>query len=163
MPAEPIRQYGSRDFRLAEHLNARVHIYASLEAANADLANAAARVIYVSSVGAFYGGIPGAWVPLSAAGTGWPFREVAVSTELVAEDRAKLVLVNSSSPVSITLPDELDIGSRFQIINRGTGQVTIVTSPATLLAAGTKLNQYGRTELILLDASTWIGTGDLVA
>jgi hypothetical protein len=58
------RHYNPQDFRGSELRNFKVHIYPDMTAANAAVATATARIIYVVSEGKYYGGIPGAWVSL---------------------------------------------------------------------------------------------------
>lgn len=70
MAAGPTQHYGSHDFALGELRNWRAHIFATVAAANAQSANAQARLIYIIETQTMYFGRPGAWVALAVAGGG---------------------------------------------------------------------------------------------
>ena len=69
--AGPKRHYGAHDFNLGEIRRFRVHIYATLVAANADVATAEARFIYVVATQQAYFGKPGAWVEVGGGAASW--------------------------------------------------------------------------------------------
>lgn len=65
------QEYGHKHRHLGEDRYVRVHIYPNMAAANADVATADARIIYVADLQTFFGGKPGAWVDLgSGSGSG---------------------------------------------------------------------------------------------
>lgn len=55
---------GDIDFKLAEGRNLRLHTYPDLAAANADVASAPGRMIYVVSLKTAFFGMPGRWYPV---------------------------------------------------------------------------------------------------
>jgi hypothetical protein len=88
----------------------------------------------------------------------------------------KLIVIDSSSPVSVILPDTATLsfpqGTQFTILQKGTGQVSIGPLNATVLALaspGLKLRaQYSSCTVTKLTApgttnDEWAITGDLIA
>lgn len=70
MPAGPTIHYGDHDFKYGQLRFARVHIYPSVAAMNAEAAYAVARLVYVQENQTYYIGKPGAWVELGTGGGG---------------------------------------------------------------------------------------------
>jgi hypothetical protein len=60
--------FGTHDFRMGELKRFRVEMYPTLAAANADAANAAARIIFVLETGLCYAGSSGSWTAIGSGG-----------------------------------------------------------------------------------------------
>jgi hypothetical protein len=88
----------------------------------------------------------------------------------------KLIVINSSSPVNVTLPDtalaSFPRGAQFTIFQKGTGQVSVIPLNGTVLvlaSPGAKLRaQYSSCTVTKLTDPTaatqeWALTGDLIA
>ena len=99
------------------------------------------------------------------AGFNSVMRTVTSSNTLVTEDLAKLIRVNSSSTVNITISNILSNGDRIDILREGTGEVTVVGSGVTVRSTpGANLRaQWSSGTLIKLDSSNWLLIGDLKA
>jgi hypothetical protein len=90
---------------------------------------------------------------------------------LVLADAHKLVTLNNSSPITLTVPADgsvnFDIGDQVNILQRGTGQVTVSGAVGvSILAQGnkTKLNgQYSIATLIKMAAGEWVLVGNTSA
>lgn len=76
--AGPKRHYGAHDFNLGELRRFRVHIYPTLAAANADVATAEARFIYITATQQAYFGKPGTWVEAGGGAASWRAHVAAV-------------------------------------------------------------------------------------
>ena len=91
-------------------------------------------------------------------------RTVAASNTLVAGDLAKLIRVNSSSTINITVPNILSDGDRIDLLREGTGEVTIVgdTGVNVYGTPGLKLrDRWSGATLVKLATNTWVAFGDL--
>jgi hypothetical protein len=86
---------------------------------------------------------------------------------LAASDVGKVVTVNSSSAVNVTVGTGLALstGQRVDIVQTGTGQVTVVASSTTINGTpGLKLrDQYSAATLLCTGSNTYILIGDLDA
>lgn len=117
------------------------------------------------------------WVPVASA---FPtahqrgIRDSAATTyTLGVSDTGKAIVLSSSSPVTITIPNdstlEFAIGQTFIIIQNGTGTVSVTTEDVANLnssvATGTvNLNgQYSVANLIKIDSDEWVIYGDIVS
>jgi hypothetical protein len=107
--------------------------------------------------------------------TGAPFYELTSNTyftshTLGAADRAKLVRMNSSSPLTLTIPSDADYdfedGTQIVIVQFGLGQVTFAGgSGVFIFSEGSRFitkARYAVASLIKLSANQWILTGNLV-
>jgi hypothetical protein len=74
------------------------------------------------------------WMPLGYTGYATVIEKTSNYT-LTESDTRAVIVVNSSSAVTITVPNTLSTGYFCQIIQKGTGQVTVVGSGATLKSA----------------------------
>jgi hypothetical protein len=88
---------------------------------------------------------------------------VSASTayQLVLSDVGKVIEVNSSSSVTVTVPDNttvaFPIGSIINIYRQGTGTVTISgASGVTVRNAGTIVSQFGERSLRKRDTNEWV-------
>lgn len=68
MPAGPTKHFGPHEFAYGELRQARLHLYPSLAALNADAAFAQARLVYVIENHTYYVGQPGAWYAFAFGG-----------------------------------------------------------------------------------------------
>lgn len=87
-------------------------------------------------------------------------------------DQGKVIQMNSSSGVTVTVPTDgsynFAIGTQFTIIQKGTGQVTVeAVTPATTIINSTPGNktraQWSSVELVKTEANKWVLMGDLTA
>lgn len=163
------RHYNAQDFRGGELRNFKVHIYPDMAAANADVASATARIIYVSEQGMLYGGIPGAWIPIGSPDAIQNLMAVGSNYQLALADLGKLVVLTGAAPFTFTLPAQattaLPAGSRVILVNTGTAAVTVVAASGTIAGPATVApGQF--TELVLLEAGAtnqWASLAYLVA
>jgi hypothetical protein len=118
------------------------------------------------------------WVEIGVAGppgqdASWATTQIIKqetgATPYIAEssDLGKLVTINSSSDVTITINESLNLsaGQRIDFIRLGTGQITFAASSVTLNATpGLKLRaRYSAATLICLGTDDYILIGDLSA
>ena len=86
---------------------------------------------------------------------------------LVTADAGKVITVNSSSAVNVTVNGSLDLstGERIDVIQTGSGQVTFLASSATVNGTpGLKLRaQYSAATVLCTGTDTYIVIGDLAA
>ena len=93
---------------------------------------------------------------------------VTASRELTPSDACKTLLVNSSSPVTITVPDQsvdLPVGCELELVRLGSGAVEIAAgSGIELLSAGSATSlgaRYSAAALKRLNATQWLLTGGI--
>jgi hypothetical protein len=90
---------------------------------------------------------------------------------LIKEDAGKTINVDSSSPITITVPANslatFVVGQKVEVVRTGTGQVTI--SPANGVIINSKnsnkkiSSQYSGCVILKTDTNTWLLIGDLTA
>lgn len=87
---------------------------------------------------------------------------------LVATDLGKLVEINSSSGVTVTIPTDsvsFTEGDRIDILQTGTGQVTLSPDTGVTLNSDSGkrklLNQWAACTLIKRGSNTWVAIGNL--
>lgn len=89
------------------------------------------------------------------------------SYQLVAGDVGKLVTLNKSTAVNLTVPSGLGLtaGQRIDLAQLGAGQVTVVASSTTVNGTpGLKLRaQYSAATLVCTATNTYLLVGDLSA
>ena len=93
----------------------------------------------------------------------------SISTNIVIADINNFLRCTNSSAINLTIPasNGYAIGSVVDIIQTGTGQVTIVPgSGISLLKFGgtgnaVLIGQYARAQIVKLDANVWHCTGDV--
>jgi hypothetical protein len=92
--------------------------------------------------------------------------QTGVSYTLLSSDVGKLVTLTNSSAISVSIDTSVTAtsGQRIDLIQMGTGQVT-VGGNATLNSTPTKKlrTQYSAATLIFLGAAGWVLVGDLAA
>lgn len=115
------------------------------------------------------------WVPVASA---FPtahqrgIRDSAATTyTLGVSDTGKAIVLSSSSPVTITIPNdstlEFAIGQTFIIIQNGTGTVTIagavgVTVNGAAITSSINITErYGVATLIKISNNSWIVFGNV--
>lgn len=117
------------------------------------------------------------WLPVASAFPTAHQRGVessaSTSYTLDVNDTGKAIVFSSSSPVTVTIPDdstfEFVVGQTFIIIQNGTGTVSVTTEDVADLnssvATGTvNLNgQYSVATLIKIDSDEWVIYGDIVS
>lgn len=92
-----------------------------------------------------------------------------ISYQPIASDKDKLIEINSSSPNTILIPDDtisFPVGSSFDVLQVGTGQVTIAGESGVTVNAtpGLKLRaQWSSATLLKRASNTWVVFGDLTA
>jgi hypothetical protein len=86
---------------------------------------------------------------------------VTQNTTLIASDMGKIIEVTGSSDV--LLPAGMPTGSRLDIVNIGTGTVSISAQSGNILSkSGNKLyNQYGGASCYHRGSNNWVCVGDL--
>jgi len=97
------------------------------------------------------------------------FLNVSSSRGLVLTDYGKTLRVNSSSSVTLTIPDNGTVafptGSEIYIIRYGTGTVTIAGAVGIDIRSDTDRKsiktQYSSASLVKLDTNEWLLTGNL--
>ena len=103
------------------------------------------------------------WVPVSYYDH--YTNEKANNYQVVATDIGSVIVCNHSSPITITLDEDItDIGVKIDIINRGTATVTIaVEGSDTLQSVGSNTNwvQYAMCTARRIASGVWYLTGDL--
>jgi hypothetical protein len=111
---------------------------------------------------------------LDAARNSAPIAPVTLNNQtgsftVAPEDANSLLVVNSASPVNVTIPDAtttpLQIGTRFQVVSIGTGTVTIDPDTGVTISSLTGLDiagQYGVAQLVQVALNVWVASGDLV-
>lgn len=81
-------------------------------------------------------------------------------------DAFKLIVINSSSAVTVTLPTALTAGNWWEFLNIGTGQVTFAAgTSATVISPDSRLKiraQYSYARAILRASNQFSLGGDLV-
>jgi hypothetical protein len=89
---------------------------------------------------------------------------------LVLTDLAKLVTLSNAGAITLTVPLESSvafaIGDRIDLLQRGSGQVTVAGAGGVTVNAtpGLKLRaQWSSATLVKLDTNTWVLIGDLQA
>lgn len=91
------------------------------------------------------------------------------SYTLVASDAGKLVELGNSSAIALTVPTNAQvafpIGTRIDLVQTGTGQVTVGGSGVTINGSpGLKLaSQWAVASLIKRDTNTWLLMGALIS
>lgn len=96
--------------------------------------------------------------------------QTGTSYTLVLGDLAKLITMDNSSPMTLTVPEDASVafavGDRIDILRKGTGTLTIAgTGSASVNATpGLKLRaQWSSATLVKLATNTWVLIGDLAA
>jgi cytoskeletal protein CcmA (bactofilin family) len=92
------------------------------------------------------------------------------SYTLIISDLSKLILMNNTSPMTVTIPSEsnvaFDNGDRIDVTRYGTGSLTFAAQPGVTLKStpGLKLRaQYSTATLTKLGTNEWLIVGDLAA
>lgn len=100
----------------------------------------------------FFNGVK--WMPLGYTGYATVIEKTSNYT-LTDNDSRAVIVVNSSSAVNITVPNTLSTGFFCQIIQKGTGQVTVVGSGTTInSASGFKTRLQNSSIGIMMESST---------
>jgi hypothetical protein len=97
--------------------------------------------------------------------------DITTSTTLVSSNTNQVIGVNSSSPITITVPADsttnFDIGTTIVIYQKGTGQVTVAgEGGVSLLSNSSKVKltgQYSSAALFKLASNSWLLGGDITA
>jgi hypothetical protein len=96
--------------------------------------------------------------------------QTGTSYTLVLEDLAKLITMDNSSPMTLTVPENASVafavGDKIDILRKGAGTLTIAgTGSASVNATpGLKLRaQWSSATLVKLATNTWVLIGDLAA
>lgn len=83
-------------------------------------------------------------------------------------ESAQFYTITSASPRTVTVPtnasEPCSIGAQFQVVQMGTGQVTIAAQPGVTLRAtpGLKISaQYGVATVTKIDTDEWLVSGNL--
>jgi cytoskeletal protein CcmA (bactofilin family) len=92
------------------------------------------------------------------------------SYTLIISDLSKLILMNNTSPMTVTIPSEsnvaFDNGDRIDVTRYGTGSLTFAAQAGVTLKStpGLKLRaQYSTATLTKLGTNEWLIVGDLAA
>lgn len=96
--------------------------------------------------------------------------QTGTSYTLVLGDLAKMITMDNSSPMTLTVPENASVafavGDKIDILRKGTGTLTIAgTGSASVNATpGLKLRaQWSSATLVKLATNTWVLIGDLAA
>ena len=82
---------------------------------------------------------------------------------LLSSDNGKVVVLNNSSAVTVTVPSGLGAGFNCSFVQKGAGQVSFSASSTTInnRQSHTKINaQYGVASLVAYAADTFVLAGD---
>lgn len=89
---------------------------------------------------------------------------------LVLADAHKLVTLNNSSAITLTVPTDVsvnfEIGDQVNLLQLGTGQVTVGGAGVNIRSEGSKLKLAGRyaiATLVKIDSNEWVLVGNLAA
>lgn len=94
------------------------------------------------------------WIPLGYSGYA-VVSEKTASYTLTEADSRSVIVVNSTTATTITVPNTLPIGFFCQIIQKGAGQVTVVGSGVTLnSASGFKTRIQNSSIGVLIETAT---------
>ena len=96
------------------------------------------------------------WIPLGYSGYATISEKTTVST-LTDEDSKSVIIVNSATAVTITVPANLSKGFFCQIIQKGVGQVTISGNGITLNSANGFKSRLQNSSIGVLMESSSIG------
>lgn len=139
--------FGDHDFKLGEARYLRLHQYATIEAANAELASAPGRMIYVTATKTAYFGMPGRWYPVGGLTINTWGDSVATPADLVG-------LITTEGEVRVVFDDPL-LGGRPNLFvysgaewrrvtdSRDTSAVRTSIAAGSTVAAGTALTVAG--------------------
>jgi hypothetical protein len=130
--------------QLESQINAEITARQTADAAKVDSANATADGYKISQA---------AFVTKTSSYT------------LTSSENGKVVLVNSASAVTITVPSGLSVGFSCTVVQLGTGQVTIAASGTTLNSvSGLKIvGQHGAASVISYDTNIFNVSGATTA
>jgi hypothetical protein len=92
----------------------------------------------------------------------------AGSYTLVASDVGKIVIMTSTTPVNLTVPVGLGLGegNRIDILQYGTGKVTVVPSSGVSVNTSLGLNfraRYSSATLLCITTNAYILIGDITS
>jgi len=119
------------------------------------------------------------WVSGEGSGPGLSAADIYAATQslntqtdtdytLVAGDAGRMVILDSATPVTVTVPAEVDVslptGTRVDLFQYGAGQVfitgdsgvTVVGTPSLQLRA-----QFSCATLVKIDSDSWLLAGDM--
>ena len=106
-------------------------------------------------------GPPGTWA------TAQEINNKTTAYALSNSDKGKIITVNSSSAVNITINSSLllSAGERIDVIQTGTGQLTFVASATTVTGTPSLKTraQYSAATVLCTGTDTYIVIGDLAA
>jgi hypothetical protein len=108
---------------------------------------------------------------LTAGAIYYGFNSNTGSYTLVLGDAGKVVVMNSSSANTVTVPLNSSVtfptGSVVNVVQTGSGQTSITGSAGvTIQSEGSKYKvkaQYGLAGVVKTDTNTWVGFGNLVS
>jgi len=97
-------------------------------------------------------------------------QQTGTTYTLTVDDLGKLVELNNGSPITLTVPTDANapflIGDRVDLVQTGSGQVTVVGDTGVTVNAtpGLKLGtQWSAASLIKRSTNTWLLVGNLTA
>lgn len=102
----------------------------------------------------FYNGLN--WIPLGYSGYANVYEKTTNYT-LTDDDSKSVIVMNSASAVSITVPNSLSTGFFCQVIQKGAGQVTISGNGITLNSANGFKTRIQNSSIGILMESTTVG------
>lgn len=91
------------------------------------------------------------------------------SYQLIADDAGKIIIFDSSSDLTVTIPDDEETfgtGQRVDIVRYGTGQLTIEGAGGVTVRAtptNTLRARFSTASLVKIASNEWLVTGDLAA
>jgi len=89
--------------------------------------------------------------------------QTGITYTLVAGDNGKVVVLDNSSAITVTVPNGLGVGFNCSFVQKGAGQVTFATSSTTInnRQNHTKIyGQYGVASIVAYAANTFVLAGD---
>ena len=92
----------------------------------------------------------------------------ATSYTLGVNDAGKVIVFSSSSPVTVTVPNDstytFAIGETIVLLQKGTGTISVVSEGIVNVynrAGSATFGQYSQIELLKIDDNVWVLSGDL--
>lgn len=89
-------------------------------------------------------------------------KNVAADTTIGIDDLGKTVVVNSSTSITVTLPSNVPMGFQFELINAGTGVVTVAPAAGETIIEENgwlRVKSKGKVLILKINANTWFLSG----
>jgi hypothetical protein len=90
--------------------------------------------------------------------------QTGTSYTLSETDNGKVITLNSSSPITLTVPSGLSVGFNCLVVQLGTGAITFTASSTTIYNRGTNTKtagQYAIATIVSYTSNNFITSGDM--